>query len=392
MKIYFIGQKGIPAIFGGIERHVEELAVKLANSGHEVYAYTRPHYTPADLKEYKGIKLISIKSLATKRLDTISHTFRACLDLRKRNPDIIHFHSIGPSSLIWLVRLLKPGVPVIATFHSKCYLHDKWGIFARFYLKLGEFFICKLPHKTITISLSLTQYVKAKYNILPVYIPNGVAAFENVKAQEIKKWGLEDGNYILAVSRLVKNKGIHYLIEAYKQIKTDKKLVIVGGGVFTDDYVNKLKKSAEGNKNIIFTDNQSGQILAELFSNACFFIHPSESEGLSLALLEAMSYKKAALVSDIPENIEAIGCAEFTFENKNANDLREKMEFLLNNPVLAQKRGVLNKERVIKFYSWENIAKETVKVYENALMRLNKKEKISTLANAKKVIAHMIGF
>ncbi|MFH1233839.1 MAG: glycosyltransferase family 4 protein [Patescibacteria group bacterium] len=367
MNIYFIGQKGIPAKFGGVETHVEELATRLVKAGHQVYAYTRPNYTDPKLKKFKGVNLISLPTIATKHLDAIAHTFIACLDLIKRDVDIIHFHSIGPSSLIWLVKILNPGVPVVATFHTRCYEHQKWGSLAKLYLKFGEKVLCSQSDRVISISQSLVGYVEKKYKVVADYIPNGVALSKNFPAQKIKKLGLKKDNYILTVSRLIRHKGIHYLIKAYRQIKTDKKLVIVGDGCYTDDYVRELKSLADGCDSIIFTGSQTDRILAELFSNAYLFVQPSESEGLSIALLEAMSYGKCSLVSDIPENIEAIGNNNITFKNKSINSLKNKLIHLLNNPLLVKKYGEKLKARVKKSYNWENIASQTVKVYEQAI-------------------------
>lgn len=369
MKIYFIGQKGIPARFGGIERHVEELSTRLVRAGHEIFVYARPNYAKSIFKKYKGVNLISLSGIYTKHLDTITHVFKACLDVAKRDADIIHFHSIGPSSLIWFVKLLKPGVPIVATFHSKCYLHKKWSFIARAYLKLSELLICLLPDVTIAVSESLKKYAESKYGRNLKYIPNGVGLPEITAVKEIKKWGLDKENYILSVSRLVEHKGLHYLINAYKNLKTDKKLVIAGDGVFTDDYVKKLKELAGKNKNIIFTGNQTGRVLAELYSNAYLFVQPSESEGLSIALLEAMSYKKAVLVSDIPENMEAVGNIGLTFRNKNVGDLKNKLRHLLKCPALVKSREELGRLRVKEFYNWNSIAKDTVKVYREVVAK-----------------------
>jgi len=367
MKIYFIGQKGIPAKFGGVERHAEELATRLVKAGHQVYAYTRTNYTDSKLKKFKGVNLISLPTIATKHLDAIVHTFMACLDARKRQADIIHFHSIGPSSLIWLVKILNPRVPIVATFHTKCYEHQKWGSLAKLYLKFGEIILCSLADKTITVSRVLSDYVEKKYKIIANYIPNGVKLSKNFSARKIKKWGLKKDNYILVVSRLIKHKGIHSLIKAYKQIKTDKKLVITGDGCYTDSYIKELKTLAKSNDNIIFTNNQSGDTLAELFSNAFLFVQPSESEGLSVALLEAMSYGKCAIVSDIPENVEATGENNSAFKNKNINSLRNKLIYFLNNPLIVKKYGKKLKARAKKNYNWENIVNQTIKVYQQAI-------------------------
>ena len=364
MKIAFIGQKGIPSKFGGVEKHVEDLSRRLAAAGHEVFVYTRPNYTEAKLTEWQGVKLISLPSVGTKHLDAISHTFRACLDVAKRNVDIIHFHSIGPASLIWLMKLLKSRIPVVATFHTQCYMHQKWGSIARWYLKFGEWICCNFADRTIAVSRTLAKYATDKYRKPIIYIPNGVEIRQITGAENIKTWGLEPDNYLVAVSRLVRHKGLQYLIKAFKEIKTDKKLVIVGDGAFTDKYVAELKELANSDARIIFTGNQSGSALNELFANAYLFVQPSESEGLSIALLEAMSYGRGVLVSDIPENLEAVGDTGFTFNNKNVINLREKLVELLQRPERVAENGRLNVERVRTHYNWDNIVAEIQKVYD----------------------------
>ncbi|MFH1822313.1 MAG: glycosyltransferase family 4 protein [Patescibacteria group bacterium] len=368
MKIAFIGQKGIPSISGGVEKHVEDLSTSLVKAGHEVLVYTRPNYTSKKLKNFQGVKLISLPSLGTKHLDAISHTILACLDvIFKREVDIIHFHSIGPSSLIWLVKLLKPKTPVIATYHSQCYFHKKWGSFARLYLKLGEFVSLKFADEVISVSESLKNYAEEKYSRVTICIPNGIIMPKNLKADKIKKWGLAKDNYIVAISRLVQHKGIPYLINAYQSLDTNKKLVIVGDGAYTNDYVNFLKKLAANNKNIIFTGPQTGNTLKELFSNAYLFVQPSESEGLSIALLEAMSYSRAALISSIPENKEVIKDNNFIFKNKSVISLTYKLKNLLDNEKIVKQAGAINKANARENYNWLKKVKEIVNVYNQAL-------------------------
>jgi len=385
MKIAFIGQKGIPSISGGIEKHVEDLAVSLAQRGHEIIVYTRPNYTDKNLKDYKGVRLISLPSIVTKNLDAISHTFFAVLDLIRRDVDIVHFHAIGPSSLIWLAKILKPRAKVVATFHCQDYFHQKWSLFARLYLRFGEYVACTAANRTIAVSKTLSQYVAMVYGREAIYIPNGVNEMIKEEPEMIKQFGLLKNNYILAVSRLVRHKGLHHLIKAFRNVKTDKKLVIVGDGAFTDEYVNELKTLAKDDARIIFTGAQKGQALAELFSNATLFVQPSESEGLSIALLEAMAYGNAALVSDIPENKEAIGDRGFTFVNKSVEDLTNKLTELLSNEALVVSVAEKAKARMIKEYNWKNIADNTEMVYgellaESLAERLERRKALSNIS------------
>src|SRR4030042_5038757 len=338
MKIYFIGQKGIPAISGGVERHVEELATRLVKEGHEVFVYCRNYFTPKDLKEYNGVKLIHLPSIKTKHLDAISHTLLASLDVLRRDADIIHYHAIGPSSLLWIPKLLKRNAKIISTFHSDDRKHKKWGYLAKKFLGLGAYISVKWADKTIAVSHYQSKVHGHEFNGELEYIPNGVPEVEKVAPAIIsERWGLHGNDYILAVSRLIRHKGLHYLIRAYSILKnTDKKLVIVGDANFTEDYVKYLKDLAGENKNIIFTGNQTGSALAELYSNAYLFVQPSEAEGLSIALLEAMSYGKGVLVSDIEPNKEAISDLGLTFTSKSITDLNQKLQYLLNHPEIVE--------------------------------------------------------
>ncbi|MFA6106444.1 MAG: glycosyltransferase family 4 protein [Patescibacteria group bacterium] len=367
MKIVFIGQKGIPAVSGGVEKHVEELSVRLVKLGHEVSVYVRPNYTDPGIKDFKGVNLISLPSVPTKRLDAITHTFFSCLHLIffKRRTDIVHFHSIGPSSLIGLVKIFLPRTKVITTFHTQCYFHKKWSRLDGAYLKFGEWACHKFADEVIVVSKNLKNYSEKKYGRKVTYIPNGAEIKENSPVTEITSLGLQKEGYILAVSRLIRHKGVHHLIRAYGRISTDVKLVIVGDGFYTDNYVSELKKQAAGNPNIIFTGRQSGAVLDELFSNALFFVQPSESEGLSIALLEAMSFGLPVLTSDIAENLEAAEGAGYAFKNRDAEDLEKKLEFLLNpaNRKAMKARGEKNRERIRDHYSWDKIAETTDELY-----------------------------
>ena len=370
MNIHIIGQKGIPSIGGGVEKHVEMLATRLVRRGNNVTIYTRSTYTAKNKTSYKGVNLISLPSMKKKHLEAISHTFLACLHLITQKPDIIHFHSIGPSSLIWLARVLKPRTKIIATFHCQDYYHQKWGFLARTYLRFGEFVACTLPNKTITVSKGLARYAKKTYNTDAIYIPNGVELMQSKNAHAIKKkWGLTKDSYILSVSRLIEHKGIHFLINAYNLLKTDKKLVIVGASSYTNEYVTYLKKIAQKNPNIIFTNNQTGSNLVELFSNAYLFVQPSKSEGLSIALLESLASKNTVLVSNIPENREAVLNNGFYFENKNVPSMKKQLDYLLKKPKLVKKYKEKGKQVVEENYDWDKITDKTERLYKNILTK-----------------------
>lgn len=364
MRIAFVGQKGIPAVSGGIEKYVEDLASRVALAGHEAIVYTRPHYTAANARSYRNIRLISLPSYKTKHLDAISHTALACVDVMFRKVDVIHFQAIGPALLIWLPKIFCPQAKIVATLQSRDYEHKKWGAFARLSLHVGEWLMCRCADEVIVVSKSMQAYVQTKYQIDADYIANG-ANFHLAKnpANLIRAWGLCKDNYVVTVSRLVRHKGLNRLVDAWKLIKTDKKLVIVGGGAFTDDYVSELYALAQTDERILFLGEQSGQALDELYDNAYLFVQPSESEGLSLSLLEAMARGKAVLVSSIVENKEAIGEAGFVFPVDDTPELKNKLTNLLQQPDLIERAGRLAHQRARQYYDWDELAQKIMALY-----------------------------
>lgn len=382
MKIAYIGQKTMPFIGGkggGVERHVEELAVRLVEKGHKVFAYSREYLVDVKINDYKGVKIYYTPSIPTKNLDTISHVLFSTWHALFQKYDIIHYHGVGPSTVAWIPRLFCRKTRVIVTFHSIDRFHKKWGAFARWYLGLGEWTAVHFPHVCIAVSKSIQQYCRQVFKKETVYIPNGTDLRKTAEAMDnkIRRFGLSKDNYILTVARLIKHKGIHYLIEAYKRLEarhgTDpanwpggqfRKLAIAGAPSYTDDYLDYLKKLAAGSPNIVFVGFQQGETLAQLFANAYLYVHPSEAEGLSISIIEAMSYGTCVLVSNIPENLESIDHAGFTFESKNVNDLYEMLVYLLDFPESVKRHGEKGLSFIKKNFNWEDIVSDIEKIYK----------------------------
>jgi glycosyltransferase involved in cell wall biosynthesis len=373
MKIAFIGQKGIPAKSGGVEKHVENLSRELAALGHEVFVYTRPHYTDKAIRKWCGVTLVTLPSIRTKHLDAITHTFLATLHALGQEYDVIHYQSIGPSLLAFIPRLLKRKALVIATFHSRDYFHKKWNAFARQILLFGERVTCTIPEKTIAISRGMTEYARERYGSVPVFIPNGAEGEPVETAVALRKFNLKEKRYILSVSRLVAHKGIHYLVKAFQDLEdtgrlpNNFKLVIVGAHAETPEYEAYLKMLSLGRGNILFLGERTGQELAELFSHAAVFVQPSEDEGLSIALLEAMSYGLPIVASDIAGNREALDGAGAYFRTKDVESLKQELAYMLNRPDEMALYGKLARGRAKSAFSWEAIAKQTLDVYHDAM-------------------------
>lgn len=376
MKIAMIGSKGMPAIHGGVERHVHDLSVRLVERGHHVTVYSRTWYAQQEKELHEGVQLFFTPSIYTKHLDAITHTFTSTIHAIWNRYDIIHYHGVGPSLLSWIPRIFAPKTRVINTFHSIDRKHEKWGFIARTVLRLGERASATFSHKTIAVSRTIQQYVRDAYSKDVDYIPNGVPTFVKTKEKKsLRQFNLKPKQYIVMVSRLIPHKGAHYLIAAYQQLQkkypelmADKKLVIVGGAHHTDDYVSYLHNMREGDQNIIFTGFQSGDVLKEILSHAALMVHPSMNEGLPITVLEGMSYGLPILLSDIPEHLELINSDLYNFKRGDAVSLAKKLKTLLETPAADRaNQGKKNKTIINKGFHWDTIVPEIENLYFNAL-------------------------
>ena len=376
MRIAMIGQKGIPARFGGVERHVYELSTRLQKSGHDVTVYGRSWYTDEADMLVDGVYSKVVPSIHTKHLDAISHTLIATIDALASGYDVIHYHGVGPALLSWIPRLLSPQTKVVTTFHSIDRKHEKWNRGARLFLRLGEWAACRFAHDVISVSRTIEQYARDVYDVDTHYIPNGVPTYKKTRSyKELKKWRIEPDEYVLIVSRLIPHKGIHYAIDAFTALQKKhpkllgkKKLVIVGDGHYSDDYVHMLKDMAEENSKIVFTGFQTGAALEQLYSHASFVIHPSDQEGLPISVLEAMSYGQATILSDIPEHRELMNDKDYFFRHGNVRSLMLTLKRILSEPKMALTRtGKTAKQMVAERYNWQSIVRQVSSLYKTPI-------------------------
>jgi glycosyltransferase involved in cell wall biosynthesis len=353
-----IGQKGIPALYGGIERHVEEIARRLVARGHEVTVYCRLHYTPAGGR-YHGVQLVRLPSLRTKHLDTPTHVSLSTAHALFQHFDVMHFHALGPSLFAGLPRLF--GVPTVVTVHGLDWQREKWGALASWLLKQCEYPAAQFPNRTIVVSQTLQQYFAEHHHRRTAAIPNGTVLPTPRPAHKIHRYGLEAGRYVLFVGRLVPEKGVHFLCEAFQRLDSNLTLAICGGSAGSDDYVARIRQY-EGPR-VRLLDYVYGEALEELYSNALCFVLPSTIEGLSLVLLEALSYGRCTLVSDIPENVEVVQDAALTFRSRDVDDLAAQLGRIAGDPALVRSYEEKARHHIAEHYSWDRVVDATEAVY-----------------------------
>ena len=370
LKIAMLGHKRIPSREGGIEIVVEELCTRMAELGHDVTCYNRKghHVSGKDFDNevsdtYKGIKIKNVFTIDKRGIAAMTASVTGAIAAAFGKFDVVHFHAEGPCAMLWLPKFFRKRC--IATIHGLDHQRAKWGKLASTYIMLGEKCAVKFADEIIVLSEGVQKYFMDTYGRKTQFIPNGVNRPVLRKADIIKeKFGLEKDSYLLFLGRLVPEKGIRYLIEAFKQVQTDKKLVIAGGSSDTEEFAAELKELAKNDARILFTGFVQGDELDELYSNAYLYVLPSDLEGMPLSLLEAMSYGNCCLVSNIEESTSVVEDKAFVFKKSDIIDLQNKLQEICDRKEQVEKYKNEAADYICEKYNWDDIVKRTLMLYK----------------------------
>ncbi len=370
LKIAMLGHKRIPSREGGIEIVVEELCTRMAKLGHDVTCYNRKghHVSGKDFDNevsdtYKGIKIKNVFTIDKRGIAAMTASVTGAIAAAFGKFDVVHFHAEGPCAMLWLPKLFRKRC--IATIHGLDHQRAKWGKLASTYIMLGEKCAVKFADEIIVLSEGVQKYFMDTYGRKTQFIPNGVNRPVLRKADIIKeKFGLEKDSYLLFLGRLVPEKGIRYLLEAFKQVQTDKKLVIAGGSSDTEEFAAELKELAKNDARILFTGFVQGDELDELYSNAYLYVLPSDLEGMPLSLLEAMSYGNCCLVSNIEESTSVVEDKAFVFKKSDIIDLQNKLQEICDRKEQVEKYKNEAADYICEKYNWDDIVKRTLMLYK----------------------------
>ena len=373
MRIAMLGHRHIPSREGGVEVVVGELATRMAKKGHKVTCYNRHgkhalknEKSVQSLKEYEGVRIKEVFTIDKKGLGAATSSFFGTIKVLFSNNEVVHYHAEGPCAWLWIIKWFSRK-RVVATIHGLNWQSPKWKGFGAKFIKFGERIAVKYADEIIVLNKETQEYFQKKYNRSTIFIPNGVNAPTIVEPNIItQKWNLHKDDYILYLGRIEPVKGIHYLIEAFKSLNTTKKLVIAGGVSEVSQYYDTLKELSDCEKSIIYTGYVDGSILKELYSNAYVYVLPSDSEGMPLSLLEALSYKNCCVTSDIRACTEVLDSKGFTFRKSDVEDLKNVLNELLNNSEIVKKYKEEAQKYVIEKYNWNDIVDNTVEVYKGS--------------------------
>ena len=366
LSIAMFGQRGPgDPLGGGIETVVLELSARMAALGHRVTCYNRSSRQiskSSRLTEYQGVREKYVPTLQMKGISAVSSSLFAAAACAFGRYDVVHIHAEGPAAMCWLPKLF--GKRVVVTVHGLDWQREKWSKgFGSKYIRFGERCMVRYADQIIVLSEGVRQYFRDTYGKETTFIPNGVARPASREPELLRERYQTEGPYILYLSRLVPEKRADLLIEAFRQVKTDMKLVIAGGSSDTDDYMEKLKQMASGDSRIIFTGLVRGRLLEELYSNAYVYVLPSDLEGMPLSLLEAMSYGCCCLTSDIAECAEVVEDKAVTFHKGSAEDLQEKLQFLCDHPDNADAYRAAAADFICSKYNWDDVVSRTLRAY-----------------------------
>jgi len=361
------GLRGIPASFGGVERQCEELYTRLAGMGHRITIYARNRYVPENITHYKGVRIRRLPTINSKYTEAFVHTFLSVIDIILSNPEIVHFYSQGPCLFLPLIRLFRPGTRVFFTCGGLDWQRKKWPLWASMPIHLGEVFSARFAHCCIVVSRELQKYYLDSYGVHAAYIPNGIPQATIKERGFLDQFNLESYKYFLFVGRLVPEKRIEDLISAFSSRERNCKLVIAGDSAGTEEYVQELRRLAGKNSSICFPGYQFGENLSELYSNARAFINPSELEGLPLTVLEALSYQRICITSDIPPHREIqqnTNSGILTFPVRNVGALSALLDKIESLSVYQLKEiGAEAARAVSSLYSWDASTQKLESLY-----------------------------
>lgn len=364
LRISQIGSRGIPGHRGGVERVVEAVAPRLARHGHDVTVYCAD-WSEQRLPEWRGVKLAYVKSIKSKYLDTIGRSIIATFREAFGPSDIVHYHSSGSAPLALLPRLL--GKKTVVTVHGMDWQRRKWNLVGRMALRFGEWAAVRIPHRTIVVGPDLKRWIDERYGTDVDYIPNGVEERVQRPAARIHEIGLEPRKFVLFLARLVPEKQVHTLIAAWMGLpeKHGMTLAVAGPSWHSQDYARSLKEQAAGDASVRFLGEVDEELLEELYSNCFVYVLPSEVEGMSLSLLDAMAFGACVICSDIPPNLAVVGEAGVPFKVLDVEDLRTSLQGIMADPDRAERLRAAAKQRIDDEFTWDSVAARWDRLYRS---------------------------
>jgi len=362
MKLAILGTRGIPANYGGFETFAEELSVRLAARGHDVTVYGRSRNIRHREKTFNGVKLSILPTIGTKHLDTVVHTFLSVFHALPGRFDCLLVCNAANALFTIVPRLFR--TPVALNVDGIERLRKKWGLAGRTYYRLSEYLATMIPNVIVTDADVIRDYYWKTYRKRSTMIAYGCNCDRTETTGALERLGVESRGYFLYVSRLEPENNAHLVIEAFEQVSSEKKLLMVGDAPYARAYIEQLKSTRD--PRIRFTGAIYGTGYRELQSHAYAYIQATEVGGTHPALIEAMGAKNCVIAKDTPEHREVLGdCGLFFCD---AGDLPRKIQLTLGDEGLVERLRLKAWERAKNCYSWDAVTDAYEKLLQHLAM------------------------
>jgi glycosyltransferase involved in cell wall biosynthesis len=348
-----MGTRGIPANYSGFETLAEELGTRLAERGHVVTVYCRPHVVDYSGREYRGVRLVFLPSVRTKYLDTVTHTLLSVLHACRGQYDVVLMCNAANAAMISVLRLT--GTPTVLNVDGIERLRKKWGPAGKLWYAVGEYLATMLPHKIVTDAKVIEEYYAERWHAPSVMIPYGADPTIAESTRALERLGLKSRSYALVVTRLEPENNPDFVMRAYRGVETSLPLVIVGGAHYSAEYGRLLKEIASQDARIIMAGFIFGEGYRELISHAACFVQATEVGGTHPALVEAMAVANCVIANGTIENLEVVGDTALVYEPGDMQALTRNLQTALDDPALAREMGSRAARRAGEKYTWDAV-------------------------------------
>ncbi|MBK3519751.1 glycosyltransferase family 4 protein [Carboxylicivirga marina] len=365
-KVAFYGIKYFPSK-GGTSRVAENIIRQLKNR----YDITILCYKNNDAKEHiNGVKVMQFNQWPGGSIGALFYFLRSALHLKFRKFDVIHLHKIDAA---FFLPLFRKKTNIVATSHESAYLRDKWSKIEKWYLQKAEKIFLKSSATLTCISNPLTKIYNNGSKNKVVYIPNGITIKDEYKEREanhfLEEYYLKEKEYfIFAARRIMKTKGCHTMLAALDKMNYKGTIIVAGDLSHAKEYVSELQEKYKHMKVIYPGYIGDLPLLLTLIKKSKLFIFPSETEGMSIMLLEAASTQTPIVASDIKENKEVFNDEHVTFfKDQNSDDLVEKIKLIEENTNVVKSKAQKALLHIKTKYNWANIAESYDEIYRQTI-------------------------
>ena len=343
----------MPHTYGGSEAWSIQLAPRLVERGHDVIVYCRRSLFRERPKFYKGVRLIYLPSVETKVLGQPTHTFFVMLDVLFRQVDVLLVVNVANTLHCILPRLF--GIHVAINVDGLDWKRDKWGPIGKKFFYWNARMVGKVcPKGVYTDAYEMHRRYLEEFGTPSACLTPGASIETSANPDIVRQYGLERSQYYLIASRLVPENNADLIVKGFEQTRSQRVLAIAGNANYRSEFVERLKQTNDPRVRFL---GHVGNIdhVKELHCNAYAYIHGHSLGGTNPALLKALGCGNCVLALNTPFNSEVLLPDSGLLFGEDPADLAAKIEYIEDNPGVAETFRLRAQQRIREAYTWEHI-------------------------------------